>query len=191
MAITFSCSCGKSLQVKDEYGGKRVRCPACSDAITVPQPEPQFEVVEDEPVAPPARVRAAPVRAKAMPTSRDDDDEDRDRKRRRDDDEDDDDRPRSKRGQYDVQDEEEPPRKKRSFKPKKKKRAKKEETQQSNYALEKGILNGGVAGGALAMVIAIIWFVVGLMNDWIFFYPPILFILGLIAFIKGLMGGDE
>lgn len=57
--------------------------------------------------------------------------------------------------------------------------------------MEKGILGGGVAGGILAMVIAIVWFGVGLKKDWIFFYPPILFVLGLIAFIKGLMGGDE
>ena len=50
-------------------------------------------------------------------------------------------------------------------------------------------MNGGVAGGLLAMIIAVIGFVVGLMNDRIFFYPPIQLVVGLIAFFKGLIGG--
>ena len=74
MPITLRCSCGKTLQVKDEYAGKRVRCPACSDALTVPVPEPQFEVVEDEEPAPPPRPRAAPIQAKVALTTHDDDD---------------------------------------------------------------------------------------------------------------------
>lgn len=57
--------------------------------------------------------------------------------------------------------------------------------------MEKGILNGGVAGGLLAMIGAAVWFVLGLMADRIFFYPPILFVIGLIAFIKGLAGGGS
>ena len=40
MAIALSCSCGKSLQVKDEFVGQRVRCPACSDVLTVPSVAP-------------------------------------------------------------------------------------------------------------------------------------------------------
>ena len=44
-----------------------------------------------------------------------------------------------------------------------------------------------VAGGILMMVGAIIWFVVGYMAGYIYFYPPILFVLGLISMIKGFM----
>ncbi len=51
-----------------------------------------------------------------------------------------------------------------------------------------GSINSGMVGGALMMVIAIVWFVVGLFAGYIFFYPPILFVIGLIALIKGLMG---
>ena len=47
--------------------------------------------------------------------------------------------------------------------------------------------NGSLGFGLLAMVGAVVWFVVGLMNDTIFFYPPILFIIGLISFVKGLV----
>ena len=39
--------------------------------------------------------------------------------------------------------------------------------------------------------VAVVWFVLGLMADRIFFYPPILFVVGLVAFIKGLVGGGD
>jgi hypothetical protein len=35
------------------------------------------------------------------------------------------------------------------------------------------------------MAIAVIWFVVGLYFDRIFFYPPILLVIGMVAVIKG------
>jgi hypothetical protein len=161
MAIKFHCACGKTLQVKDELGGRRVRCPACSDAVTVPKAEaPAFEVVEDEP-------EPEPVRARVVAERRDDDGEDRKRRRRREDDDDDEDRPK----------------KRKKFKS----RAKVKKEEHSHFAIEKGILNSGVAGGLAAMVGAVVWFVIGLMNDWIFYYPPILFVIGLIAFIRGLV----
>jgi hypothetical protein len=36
---------------------------------------------------------------------------------------------------------------------------------------------------------AVIWFVLGLIFGWIFFYPPILFVLGLLRMIWGFTGG--
>jgi F0F1-type ATP synthase assembly protein I len=44
--------------------------------------------------------------------------------------------------------------------------------------------------GILMMVGAAVWFVVGLMGDTIFFYPPVLFVLGIISFFKGLFGSE-
>jgi hypothetical protein len=38
LMIRFACQCGKQLQAKDAYAGKRVQCPACGRAPTVPQP---------------------------------------------------------------------------------------------------------------------------------------------------------
>jgi hypothetical protein len=58
-------------------------------------------------------------------------------------------------------------------------------------SLEGRIFNGGVLGGLLAMLVALVWFIVGLAADRIFFYPPILFIIGLVAFIKGLVQNPE
>jgi hypothetical protein len=45
-----------------------------------------------------------------------------------------------------------------------------------------------VIGGGLTMIIAVVWFVVGLVAlGFIFFYPPVLFVLGLAATINGLI----
>jgi hypothetical protein len=48
-----------------------------------------------------------------------------------------------------------------------------------------------IFGGLGMMVGAVVWFVLGLMVDRIFFYPPILFVFGVIAFIRGMMGGSR
>lgn len=45
--------------------------------------------------------------------------------------------------------------------------------------------------GLLMMVVAVLWFVVGLMGDVIYFYPPVMFVIGLGAIFKGPTGGDE
>jgi len=35
--MKFSCpSCGKTLNVKDEFAGKKARCPGCKEVLTVP-----------------------------------------------------------------------------------------------------------------------------------------------------------
>ena len=41
--------------------------------------------------------------------------------------------------------------------------------------------------GVGMMVGAVVWFVVGWMAGRIFFYPPILFVLGIASLVKGLM----
>lgn len=44
-----------------------------------------------------------------------------------------------------------------------------------------------IVGGILTMVGAVVWFVVGFfVFDLIFFYPPIMFVLGFVAFMKGI-----
>src|SRR5579883_3034765 len=59
------------------------------------------------------------------------------------------------------------------------------------HSFEKGVFNSGMLGGMLAMGGAVVWFVAGLAMYVIFFYPPILFVIGLAAFFKGLMGGNN
>ena len=36
------------------------------------------------------------------------------------------------------------------------------------------------------MVLAVVWFVAGWFCGYIFFYPPILFVIGLVTFFRGL-----
>lgn len=47
-----------------------------------------------------------------------------------------------------------------------------------------------IGGGLLMMVGAVVWFFLGLAAGRIFFYPPILFIIGLVAVVKGFFDGD-
>lgn len=49
MPISVTCSdCDKKLKVKDEAAGKKVRCPGCSNVISVPRaPEPEIEVLDE------------------------------------------------------------------------------------------------------------------------------------------------
>ena len=53
-------------------------------------------------------------------------------------------------------------------------------------------MSGGVIGGIAAMVIAVVWFVVAYFQfNTIFYYPPILFLIGLFQVGRGLMGGGR
>ncbi|MGO9468879.1 MAG: PrsW family glutamic-type intramembrane protease [Isosphaeraceae bacterium] len=47
MAITFDCGCGKSLRAKDEFAGKKTKCPGCGSILTIPTLE-QVPRDEDE-----------------------------------------------------------------------------------------------------------------------------------------------
>lgn len=64
---------------------------------------------------------------------------------------------------------------------------KKEAQKSSTLGLSAIGIKSGVLAGIIAIVGAVIWFIVGLVNGYIFFYPPILFILGIVIFVKGLM----
>ena len=58
-------------------------------------------------------------------------------------------------------------------------------------SMEGRVWSGSVMGGLLAMLIAVIWFVGGLFAGFLFYYPPILFIIGLVGMIRGLIADDE
>jgi hypothetical protein len=56
------------------------------------------------------------------------------------------------------------------------------------FAFEKSIMNGSIVGGMLAMLVAAVWFVFALNSGGrLYFYPPILFVVGLIGVIRGVM----
>ena len=58
MSISFTCECGKSFTVADEFAGKRTKCPVCRALIVVPVVEAEsyaFQDSADEPSADPRR----------------------------------------------------------------------------------------------------------------------------------------
>jgi hypothetical protein len=69
------------------------------------------------------------------------------------------------------------------------KEAAQEETSGFFTQEQKGIQKG-VLGGAIMIAIALIWFVVGLFAGYIYFYPPVLFIFGVYALVKGITKGN-
>ncbi|HQQ98670.1 MAG TPA: hypothetical protein PLX35_15470, partial [Cyclobacteriaceae bacterium] len=55
---------------------------------------------------------------------------------------------------------------------------------------EKKAMKLGALGGIIMIVVAVVWFFVGLYNDIIFFYPPILLLIGIYTLVKGLAKGN-
>jgi predicted Zn finger-like uncharacterized protein len=57
------------------------------------------------------------------------------------------------------------------------------------FGMEKRAMDAGLLGGIGLMVLSVVWFFGGLMLiDRIFIYPPILFIIGFVACIRGVIG---
>jgi len=52
-------------------------------------------------------------------------------------------------------------------------------------------LDRSILGGAGLILAAIAWFVIGWWCGYIFFYPPILAVLGIAAILKSVLGGDS
>jgi len=62
---------------------------------------------------------------------------------------------------------------------------KEEELRSKTGGLHKFGIKNGIVAGALLLTASIIWLIVGWINDYIFFYPIILFFIGLVTLIKG------
>jgi hypothetical protein len=181
MSVTFRCDCGKQLQVADQYAGKQARCPECSLVLSVPagdHPAPIPAPAKAAPLATPQSNRGETSENQRLSSSEPAEPGNRDSKRKlfQDEDEDDEDRPRRRRRRdEDDEDEDDRPRRRR----------------RRFQEPPRTIWNNRVGGGLVSMVIAIIWFVVGLFFDRFFFYPPILFCFGLVSLIHGLISGRD
>jgi hypothetical protein len=52
-------------------------------------------------------------------------------------------------------------------------------------------IKGSIGGGLLLMLIAVVWFAVGLLTiHRVFIYPPVLFVLGLLSLLAGMARGN-
>ena len=58
------------------------------------------------------------------------------------------------------------------------------------FTPEKRGIEKGIIGGIAMIAIALVWFFAGLQAGYIFFYPPILFLIGVYALLKGLFTGN-
>ena len=65
-----------------------------------------------------------------------------------------------------------------------------EEEDHSFFSIEKKGIRKGMTGGIIMMAIAAAWFIIGYMAGYIFYYPPILFVIGAFAFVKGMISGN-
>ncbi|GEM_PF-6285529 len=68
--------------------------------------------------------------------------------------------------------------------------AESEERDSGFFAAEREGINNGVVGGIFMIVIALLWFFIGRAAGYIFFYPPILGIIGVYAVLKGIFTGN-
>jgi hypothetical protein len=58
------------------------------------------------------------------------------------------------------------------------------------FAPERAGWNAGVLGGVVMLAIAAGWFFLGLQAGRIFFYPPILAVIGVVGIVRGLATGN-
>ncbi len=165
MAVNqVSCgSCEAVLKVPEKYWGKKIKCPSCSSPMSIPA----------------APSSAGPPRPAAVS---DDDFLDEE--------------PKDDFLNMDADSFESGP----VLPPKRKKKSAYMDPGSSGSSARgssssKGYSSGGGSGGTigsgiLMMVGAVVWFVVGLACGIIFFYPPILFILGLVQVFRGIFSND-
>jgi hypothetical protein len=197
MPISVKCACGRALKVPEAMAGKKGRCPACNGVVAVPAAEID-EALPAEPVAP---RRPDSFRPRQDRDDYDDrpsrrrveDDDDRRPARRRDEEEDY--RPARRRDEDDRysdrrRDEEDEPRRSRPRLAREDDRPRRRRNEVAKGGGGSWGMNPSVGGGLLAMIGAIVWFFGGLAFGIIFFYPPILFVIGLVAFIGGLVKGE-
>jgi len=174
MSIPVECACGRTLQLRSDLAGKRVKCPTCGGVLSVPALDSDADdaaanmLLEDDGDSPPPpreqQVTARPPSPSAPigpPASR----------------------PSYAPPLGDPFD--------RTSRPVKPAPAPKKPVRErrSGVSFEEGwfgSLNAGMIGGMLMMLIALVWFFGALAVGIIFFYPPILFVIGIVAFLRGL-----
>ena len=197
VSISMQCGCSRSFKIKDELAGKKIRCPECKAVLAVPKPEVELESDDDAAnflVAESAPVTVTPVAAgkPRARKSRDEDDDDREEN------EDDDEAPRPKKKSDDGFTADPSPWDKAKPEPKKDKKPKKKSRSLDSYNDDPPersgpgiVISKSIITGILMMIGAVVWFGLGLAADRIFFYPPVLFVCGIVAVVKGAMGHEE
>jgi hypothetical protein len=154
MPISFPCGCGRTLRVKDELAGSKVRCPKCSSILTVPKPDIEHDAANVSVVDVPTDAQKEPDREEL-----------------------------EMQASTAITDQ---PLYRAPAPVKKRRLASKRERKKESWRPPLVFINAEVTGGLVIIVVAIAWFVGGLVwLNRIFFYPPVLLILGIAAIVKG------
>lgn len=171
-------ACSTTLRVPEKYWGKKIRCPQCKETIAVPAGATASAGVSKAPSSTSTKAPASAA-TKAPPATDDVDFLDDSAFL-------DDENPYADDAAAPLS---APPRVGKSSKSSKSSKPDpKAKAGGGAFGMEKKMVGSGILGGIGLMVGAVVWFVLGLMADRIFFYPPIMFIIGLVAVIKGLIG---
>jgi hypothetical protein len=177
MPISLQCSCGRDLRLREELAGKKIRCPACQSVLAVPE---MLEEVEEEPV--PDVLPADDDETTPRPERRSAIQAEPPERRRSSDNESLTDAPLSGWSTGPIRRSPDAPRRRR-------RRPELRREGGRGLSAPSFEINGTLAGGIIMMIIAVLWFVLGLKAGFICFFPPVLFVVGLIAVIRGLSGG--
>jgi hypothetical protein len=65
-----------------------------------------------------------------------------------------------------------------------------EEESSGSFTPERNGIKMGVIGGVIMITIAVVWFFAGMAAGYIYFYPPVLFVIGIYALLKGISTGN-
>jgi hypothetical protein len=77
--IRFECECGKALQAKAEHAGKKIRCPACQELVTVPSgPDDDDQDQDDRKARISTQKSSKPAKPLGKAARKQDDDDDLD-----------------------------------------------------------------------------------------------------------------
>ncbi|AWM42049.1 hypothetical protein C1280_37040 [Gemmata obscuriglobus] len=155
--------------MSDEYAGKRTKCPSCAAPLTVPAPEvAALAPASEEEAAYRALMDSPepePANAPAWSAPRPEPDEPA-------------------------------PKPKPKIPALEKRRSVPSAPRADDYdpppSRGGGIhISSGVLGGCGMMLGAVVWFGLGWAAGVIYFYPPVLFVFGLVAVVRGLLGHSE
>lgn len=186
--IKIRCrSCEVKFKAPLKYQGRTVKCPQCGHEIKIPVLKKETAAVVPA-VAAPMIVDDAPAQSKKRPTPAQKP-QPVEVPMELGDDAFDEDPWNVDASEYDDYEEFEAtprPKKKRSTTAGGRRRPKKKSKQTSKKS--DWVDQGSIWGGLAIMIGAAAWFIIGLMINFIFFKPPVLFIVGAICFVKGIVG---
>lgn len=176
MTIEFHCDCGKKLGVGDEHAGKRVKCPACLNALVVPElsaEDAAYRALMEAPAPPPEAIRATRP-AYGAPTE---------------------DRPPAPPPPL-VRHSSPSERNLAGYEPETKRRKPKRSPQEEYPEYDQPrrprfALSSGMIGGILGMLAGAALLIVGLLLGRIIIWSVVIFVVGFISTVKGLLGHSE